>query len=103
EELRVLHNIWKSPAPSKVIAFSWKLHRSRIPKKTSLAHRGIQVDDGSLDCVHCLAREEDAPHLFLFCDFASQVWKAIFRWLGVIIVIPQNLFLLYGDSDLFVL
>ncbi|MCH79506.1 LINE-1 reverse transcriptase like [Trifolium medium] len=93
-ELRVLHGMWKSPAPSKVLAFSWKLLRNRIPTRTSLAHRGIQVVGGSLDCVHCSGWEEDTPHLFLFCDFAAQVWNAIFRWLGVVIVMPPNLFLL---------
>jgi hypothetical protein len=32
-----------------------------------------------------------AVHLFLFCDFADCVWKAIFRWLGLIIVIPPSI------------
>ncbi|MCH93908.1 pantothenate synthetase, partial [Trifolium medium] len=39
-------------------------------------------------------REEDASHLFMFCDFAAHVWNAIFRWLGVVIIMPPNLFML---------
>ncbi|MCI43972.1 F-box family protein, partial [Trifolium medium] len=35
DELRVFSNIWKSPAPSKVIAFSWKLLRNRVPVLTN--------------------------------------------------------------------
>lgn len=27
-------------------------------------------------------------HLFLFCDFALKMWKEVFRWLGLAIVIP---------------
>jgi hypothetical protein len=93
--IRVLKNIWKSPTPSKVIAFAWKLLRNRLPTKVNLLYRGIQVNGGSTSCVHCLGREEDASHLFLLCDFASNVWKAIFRWLGLVIVMPPNIVVLY--------
>jgi hypothetical protein len=50
---------------------------------------------GSLVCVHCHEREEDVVHLFLFCDFATRVRMAIFWWLGLVIVIPPNLPLLF--------
>ncbi|KAK2454307.1 hypothetical protein QL285_001883 [Trifolium repens] len=95
EDLRVLKNIWKSPAPSKVIAFSWKLLRNRIPTRANLVLRGVDVNGGLVDCVHCHGAEESALHLFLYCDFAMVVWKAIFRWLGVVIIIPHNLFSLF--------
>ncbi|GAU28852.1 hypothetical protein TSUD_21890 [Trifolium subterraneum] len=62
-ELRVLYHIWKSLAPSKVIAFSWK--------------------------------DESGLHLFLLCDLAGQIWKAIFRWLNLVIVLPPNLFMMF--------
>jgi hypothetical protein len=94
-ELRVFKNMWNCPAPSKVLAFSWKLFRNRIPTKSNLVFRGVQVTGGGAGCVHCRNREEDTRHLFLFCDFASSVWNAIFRWLGVIIVLPSDLFVLF--------
>jgi hypothetical protein len=80
-ELRVFNSIWKSPAPSKVVAFVWKLLRNRIPTRVNLAHRGVLIDGGLAECVHCVRREETASHIFLFCDFAVCVWKAVFRWL----------------------
>jgi hypothetical protein len=46
QDLRVLNNIWKSPAPSKVIAFAWKLLRYRISTRVNLEHRGINVNGG---------------------------------------------------------
>jgi hypothetical protein len=94
-ELRVLSIIWKCPAPSKVIAFSWKLFRNRIASRVNLMQRGIHVNGGDISCVHCQRGVEDSAHLFLFCDFAVKVWQAIFRWLGVVIVLPPNLPVLY--------
>ncbi|KAK2418950.1 hypothetical protein QL285_041097 [Trifolium repens] len=90
EQLRVLNLIWKSPAPSKVLAFSWKLLRDRLPSKVNLAKRGVQLNGAVLDCVHCQGREEDVEHLFLCCNFVDGVWKAIFHWLGLVIVIPSS-------------
>jgi hypothetical protein len=95
QELRVFNNIWKSPVPSKVIAFAWKLLRNRIPTRVNLLHRGVEVNGGVVSCVFCQRRDEDASHLFLFCDFAAGVWKAIFRWLGVVIVIPPTISILF--------
>jgi hypothetical protein len=94
-ELRVLKNIWRSSAPSKVIAFAWKVLRNRIPTKGNLALRGVQVDGGVVDCGHCVGMEEVVSHLFLTCDFAYQVWTKICRWLGILIVLPNNLFTLF--------
>jgi hypothetical protein len=41
EQGRVFSSIWKSQAPSKVIAFSWKLLHDRIPSKVNLAFRHV--------------------------------------------------------------
>jgi hypothetical protein len=68
---------------------------NRIPTKTNFVIRGVQGMGGATDCVHCIGREEDARHLFLFCDFASMVWNAVFRWLGVTIVLPSDVFILF--------
>jgi hypothetical protein len=93
--LRVLSSMWKAPAPSKVLAFAWKLLRNRIPTRANLAYRGIAVNGGVVSCVHCHGLEETVSHLFLSCDFADKVWKAIFRWLGLVIILPPNLSMLF--------
>ncbi|PNX75097.1 pantothenate synthetase [Trifolium pratense] len=36
------------------------------------------------------------PPLFLHCKGALVVWYEIFKWLGVVVVIPSNLFCLFG-------
>jgi hypothetical protein len=94
-ELRVLNNMWKSPAPSKVLAFSWKLVRDRLPTRENLRKRGVVGNGGVTDCVHCNGIPEAAVHLFLHCNFASSVWKAVFRWLGLVLVIPPSLPMLF--------
>jgi hypothetical protein len=91
----VFNNIWKSSAPSKVIAFSWKVLRNRIPTRVNLLLRGVKVNGGIPVCAHRQRGREDENHLFLFCDFSMSVWKAIFRWLDVVIVIPPNIFVLF--------
>jgi hypothetical protein len=37
----VFRNIWSSPAPSKIIAFSWQLLYNRLPSKSNLSCRGV--------------------------------------------------------------
>jgi hypothetical protein len=65
-QLGVFHNIWRSLAPSKVIAFSWKLLRNRIPTRSNLALRGIHAVGDVTDCIHCIGREENENHCSFF-------------------------------------
>jgi hypothetical protein len=95
EEVLVFEHIWESPAPSKVIAFSWQLLYDRIPTRLNLSHRGIIAIEESRECVVCVGRVESSTHLFMHCPFAMRVWYDIFRWLGVNIVIPPSIALLF--------
>jgi hypothetical protein len=67
---RVFSRIWRSAAPSKVAAFSWKLLRNRIPSKANLAHRQVLPPEATLLCVMCDEVIESANHLFLHCPAA---------------------------------
>lgn len=92
EQGRVFSSIWKSPAPSKVVAFSWKLLHDRIPSKVNLAFRHVLPPEASLDCVLCDGMIESANHLFIHCAFASQVWQGLLQWMDLNFVSPPNLF-----------
>jgi hypothetical protein len=70
-------SVFSTLISSKVLAFAWKLLRNRIPTRANLAYRGIAVNGGVVTCVQCQGMEETVTHLFLFCDFADKVWKAI--------------------------
>jgi hypothetical protein len=78
--------IWESPAPSKVIAFSWLLLYDRLPTKNNLVTRHIIAPEVSRDCVGCVGNVETSLHLFLHCDSAVVIWYAVFRWLGIVVV-----------------
>jgi hypothetical protein len=95
EALVVFYHIWESPAPSKVIAFSWKLLYDRIPTRLNLDYRGIIHPEAPRDCVSCVGMLESSIHLFLHCPFAMRVWYDIFRWIRVVIVMPPSIALLF--------
>jgi len=92
-EKRVFANMWDSPAPSKVVAFAWRVLLNRIPTKGNLAFRNVLPPETSLLCVMCNRKEESALHLFLHCDMAALVWLKLMLWLDCLFLSPPNLFI----------
>ena len=99
DQQRVFVRIWKSLAPSKVAAFSWKLLHNRIPTRDNLDFRHALPPDSPLGCVMCDGEWESATHLFLHCEVAMKVWDSVMRWLAMNFLIPPNLFLLWENWD----
>jgi hypothetical protein len=91
----VFDHIWESPAPSKVIAFSWQLLYDRIPSRSNLLARHILASDAPRECVCCVGAVETSKHLFLHCGGAILIWYEIFRWLGIVVIIPPSLEVLF--------
>ncbi|MCI32404.1 hypothetical protein A2U01_0053617, partial [Trifolium medium] len=50
EIVKVFDHIWDSPAPSKVIAFSWQLLYDRIPTRRNLEARGLLGSELPWEC-----------------------------------------------------
>jgi hypothetical protein len=94
-ELKIFAKIWESPAPSKVISLSWRLLYDRLPTKDNLRRRGVVHNPLDGNCCWCNLEPETSNHLFLHCSLAHKVWCDIFKWLGVIIVMPANCFYLF--------
>jgi len=88
----VFGNIWKSQAPSKVVAFSWMALLDRIPTRANFALRRVLTQEDPRSCVMCGHEEETATHLFLHCEVAWSFWRLLLDWLGINFVTPQNLF-----------
>lgn len=93
EEKGVFQDLWKIPAPSKVVAFGWRVLLNRIPTKVNLALRNVLPVEGSLLCVSCGRSEESTLHLFLHCELASVVWRDLMGWLGGGYLIPPSIFI----------
>ncbi|GAU25690.1 hypothetical protein TSUD_266170 [Trifolium subterraneum] len=91
----VFDQIWESPAPSKVIAFSWQLLYDRIPSRCNLEARGLLGTDVPWECVGCVGCAESSIHLFLHCPSVMMVWSDIFRWIDLVVVIPPSLISLF--------
>ncbi|GAU29053.1 hypothetical protein TSUD_278100 [Trifolium subterraneum] len=91
----IFKSIWEIPTPSKVIAFSWQLLHDRVPTRDNLILRGIITQDTGGICVGCEVFPESSRHLFMHCKVAHSVWYEISKWLGVVIVMPSNLFHLF--------
>ncbi|WJX68394.1 hypothetical protein P8452_52767 [Trifolium repens] len=87
--------IWKSGVPSKVSALSWQMFLKKIPTRENLRRRGILNPDESR-CVFCGLVDESASHLFLHCKFTTEVWYALMRWLGVVLVLPSSISMSYA-------
>jgi len=77
EEKKVFSHVWESPAPSKVVAFSWKFLLNRIPTRVNLELRNALPPEVSSLCVLCGDEAETVNHLFLHCSISSRVWRGL--------------------------
>ncbi|GJX49796.1 RNA-directed DNA polymerase, eukaryota [Tanacetum coccineum] len=73
---------WLPHLPIKLNVFAWRLYLDRLPTKSNLVRRGIQV--GSPICPNCISYEEDVPHIFFMCPLAIEVSRAVCRWWDVV-------------------
>jgi hypothetical protein len=94
-ELKIFSNIWDSPAPSKVVAFSRQLLYDRLLTKDNLHSRGMLQQALDVNCVWCGQATESSKHLFLHCNKTIRVWYEVCKWLGVLIVMPPDIMTLF--------
>lgn len=103
EENRVFAQIWKSPAPSKVVALSWKGLLNRLPTRVNLIRRNALPQHGNSRCVFCNEVDESTNHLFLHCKVTWRIWAKVQNWLEVNFIMPSNLFAHWRCWDALVL
>jgi zinc-binding in reverse transcriptase len=66
--------LWKAGIPLKIRAFLWLVFHQKILTRDNLIRRGWI---GTSLCPMCQQEDETAPHLFLRCSIASQLWEWI--------------------------
>ncbi|RDX80089.1 hypothetical protein CR513_39395, partial [Mucuna pruriens] len=72
EEEAVMYNLWKSLAPSKVIAFAWQMLADRIPSRQNLVRHCILPPE-DITCILRRQFQETSIHLFCHCPVSAAV------------------------------
>ncbi|XP_071686816.1 uncharacterized protein [Rutidosis leptorrhynchoides] len=67
--------------PIKVSIFIWRVLRRRIPVRTELDKRGIDLD--SVRCPLCDDDVETIDHTLFFCRHAMEIWDRVYKWWGL--------------------
>lgn len=74
----------------KVLVFSWRLFRNRLPTRANLFRRGIISHEAQF-CVSGCGLQETGNHLFLTCCLFGQIWQLVRNWPFVYIADPSNI------------
>ncbi|KAJ0568314.1 putative RNA-directed DNA polymerase [Helianthus annuus] len=69
---------WNNLVPKKVGIVSWRALSERLPTKSALAARNIDI--GSSGCPLCNEHSESSEHLFVACHFSQAIWLGIAQW-----------------------
>ncbi|XP_071705103.1 uncharacterized protein [Rutidosis leptorrhynchoides] len=67
--------------PIKVSIFIWRALKRRIPVRTELDKRGIDLD--SARCPLCDDDVETIEHSLIFCRHAMDIWVRVYKWWGL--------------------
>ena len=79
--------LWKIKIPSKILVFAWRLLRDRLPTKTNLQRRQVEINN--MCCPFCRSMEEDAAHLFIHCSKILPIWWESLSWVNIQGAFPQ--------------
>lgn len=78
ENSKVWKRLWSVQTPPKMKSVPWRMAQDCLPTGTQLKHRNITAPD---TCYFC-HKEETVEHVFLMCQYASEVWREIKRSFG---------------------
>ena len=85
---RDFEELWKMKVPTKFAVFAWRLLRDRLPSKTNLQGRQVEIDDRT--CPFCKSAEKEAGHLFFHCTKIIPMWWEFLSWVNNVGVFPQD-------------
>ncbi|KAL5170641.1 Lysine-specific demethylase JMJ25 [Glycine soja] len=80
-----------------IAVFAWRLLRDRLPTKSNLWARQVQISD--MNCPFCRRMEEDASHLFIHCSEIQPLWWESMSWInfkGAMPLSTKHLFMQYS-------
>ncbi|GJR77131.1 putative RNA-directed DNA polymerase, partial [Tanacetum coccineum] len=72
---------WNNLIPLKVNVFTWKTANQRLPTRSNLDFRGIDLH--SVLCPLCEEVTETEEHIFVSCGIAKEIWKGLVDWWNI--------------------
>ena len=72
---------WNNLIPLKVNVFTWKTANQRLPTRSNLDFRGIDLH--SVLCPLCDEVTETEEHIFVSCSIAKETWKGLLDWWNI--------------------
>ena len=67
--------LWRKEVPLKIIVFTLRLCRLRLPTKSNLFCRGIKSEEAQLCVTGCGFQETENHLFFLSCSVFGQIWQ----------------------------
>ncbi|KAL5167040.1 putative ribonuclease H protein [Glycine soja] len=74
-------DLWKIKIPSKIAVFTWRMLWDRLPTKSNLRARQVQILD--MTCPFCRRVEENASHIFIHCIKIQPIWWETMSWINL--------------------
>ena len=78
EEGSSQETVWNKIVPKKVNIFIWRALKRRLPVRSELDKRGIDLD--TILCPCCNDTIETIDHCLVSCNMASDIWEKVFLW-----------------------
>ncbi|GKB14899.1 reverse transcriptase domain, reverse transcriptase zinc-binding domain protein, partial [Tanacetum coccineum] len=80
---------WNNLVPKKVNITSWRVVMQRMPTRSNLSNRDIDLD--SVLCPICNEEIETEEHLFVKCEIAKKTWTEVLKWWNICNVRLENI------------
>lgn len=72
---------WNKILPIKINISSWRILHRRLPTRSNLDRRGIDLN--SILCPICDDYIETEEHLFTSCGIAKDIWSKVLSWWNI--------------------
>jgi len=76
--LDVKETLWSSITPKKINIFVWRANLGRIPTRSALNDKGIDL--GTILCPRCGDSIEDLDHALVTCNEVKRLWRRFGVW-----------------------
>lgn len=82
--------IWSVRAPSKALAYTWRIMQDRIQSRGNLLRRNIAVLEGNYNCPICNSELQTTSHALFECTMVYDIWMQVYKWLGISTALPKD-------------